>query len=363
MTGNALKQILRLIGLTTAILVLCAANTFAQQEKISPLSDYQYKRDYARYESIKKETDPQKKADLLLAFIKERPISRILLYAATDYMECVKPYLDKKDYAKAISMDEALLALIPSEKTVESAGIPIGVEEFLKGQLMPTRILIQKSLLTAYYQSGNLPKTAETAEKLYSLEPDKALLPLLAQVYLKMNNTDKFLAYGEKILANTPIEQPQGYGTALQMAQVYIQRQELNKAIDLFTKVMNVYGDKVPPGVQESAWNTTRAVSYGVMASGAYADKNYEKAQGLYERVLKFDPKRDDAYYFIGMSKWQNKDQEGAIDSFAKCVILNKSYAKKAQQYLEELYKAQHNDTLDGLDQVLAKAKSELGIN
>jgi len=30
---------------------------------------------------------------------------------------------------------------------------------------------------------------------------------------------------------------------------------------------------------------------------------------------------------------------------------------------LEQLYKARHNDTLDGLDQVLAKAKSELGIS
>jgi len=38
-------------------------------------------------------------------------------------------------------------------------------------------------------------------------------------------------------------------------------------------------------------------------------------------------------------------------------------YAKKAQEYLEQLYKARHNDTLDGLDQVLAKAKSELGIS
>ena len=62
------------------------------------------------------------------------------------------------------------------------------------------------------------------------------------------------------------------------------------------------------------------------------------------------------------MSKWQNKDPEGAIEAFAKCVTLNGQLAKRAQQYLEDLYKARHNNTLDGLDQVLAKAKSELGI-
>jgi tetratricopeptide (TPR) repeat protein len=131
----------------------------------------------------------------------------------------------------------------------------------------------------------------------------------------------------------------------------------------MLTKVMDVYGDKVPPNTQEAQWNATRAFAYGVLASGVYAKKDYAKAQELYEKVAKFDPKRDDAYYYIGMSKWQSKDPEGAIDAFAKCVVLNKpATAPKAQKYLEDLYKARHNDTLDGLDQVLGKAKSDLGI-
>jgi hypothetical protein len=44
-------------------------------------------------------------------------------------------------------------------------------------------------------------------------------------------------------------------------------------------------------------------------------------------------------------------------------VVLKKTLAPKAQEYLEQLYKPLHNNTLDGLDQVLAKAKSELGIS
>jgi tetratricopeptide (TPR) repeat protein len=118
----------------------------------------------------------------------------------------------------------------------------------------------------------------------------------------------------------------------------------------------------VPPNVQEAAWNPTRAFAYGVIAAGIYETKDYVKALEAYEKVAKFDPKREDAYYFIGMCKWQNKDPEGAIDAFAKCVVLNKTYAPRAQKYLEDLYKARHNNTLDGLDQVLAKAKSEIGV-
>jgi tetratricopeptide (TPR) repeat protein len=362
MTGNAKKQIRRFVGTAAVILLFCGASTFAVQEKLSPLSDYQYKKDFAQYDPIKKEADIQKRADLLIGFIKEHPISKMLVYAANDYMECVKPSLAKNDFPKAISMLEALWTILPTAKTVQDAALPAGVEDFLK-DLLNTQKLTISSMAGAYYQSQNWPKAAEMVEKLYEIAPDKATLPLLADIYLKMQNYDKYLACGQKILAEFPMDQPQGYTTALQMAQVYIQKQDVNSSIDLLSKVMDVYGDKLPPNVQEPQWNATRAFAYGVIASGVYAKKDYPKAQELYAKVAQFDSKRDDAYYYLGMSKWQNKDPEGAIDAFAKCVALNKATAKKAQQYMEDLYKARHNNTLDGLDQVLAKAKSELGIN
>jgi hypothetical protein len=40
----------------------------------------------------------------------------------------------------------------------------------------------------------------------------------------------------------------------------------------------------------------------------------------------------------------------------------NKTTAPKAQTYLEQIYKARNNDSLDGLDAVLAKAKADVGI-
>lgn len=78
MTQNAQKQISRLVCFAVAIFVLSGL-VFAQ-EKISPLSDYQYKKDFPQYDAIKKEADTQKRAEALLGFIKARPISRILLY-------------------------------------------------------------------------------------------------------------------------------------------------------------------------------------------------------------------------------------------------------------------------------------------
>jgi tetratricopeptide (TPR) repeat protein len=266
-----------------------------------------------------------------------------------------------KDWAKAISMEEALLALVPSEQTVQAANIPAGVDAFLKEHLVPTQKLLLESLIAAYYQSNNLPKAAETAEKAYTLFKDKTMLPVLADIYLKLQNVDKYLAFGQKVMTEFPIEQ--SYNIAIQMAQVYIQKQDVNSAIGLFSKVMDGYGDKVPPGVQEAPWNATRAVAYAVIASDPYSKKDYAKAMELYEKAIKFNPKQPDAYYFLGMCKWQTKDQPGAIDSFAKAVVLNGNYAKRAQQYLEQLYKAEHSGSTDGLDQVLAKAKTDLGLN
>jgi tetratricopeptide (TPR) repeat protein len=361
MTAYAQHKMMKLVGLLCAISLLTGEVSIFSQEKISPLSSYQYtKKDKPQYDAIAKEADVQKRADLLLAFVKERAISQLLLNAASDYMACVKPQLDNKDWAKAISMEEALWAALPTVETVKAAGIPEGVDEYLSKHLIPTQKLLLTGLVQAYLQSNNLPKGAEAAEKLYALSPDKGVLELLANIYLGMKNYDKYLECGKKILTDTPIEQ--GYPVALQMAQVYIQKQDLASATDLLTKIMDVYGDKVPPNIQEAQWNATRAFSYGVLASGVYAKKDYPKALELYGKVAKFDNKREDAYYYIGMSKWQSKDPEGAIDAFAKCAALGKTLAKKAQGYLEDLYKARHNNTLDGLDQVLAKAKTELGI-
>lgn len=371
MNGNARKQIRGLVVLAVAIL-LCGVNTYALQEGVSPLSDYQYsKKDLPQYEGIKKEADPQKRAELLKAFIKERAISKLLLYATNDYLECMKPYLSKNEFAKAIPMIEEFMALLPDEKTVREAPLPGGMEEpawkasvedYIKVHLQPSEKVLLSSLAGIYYQSKNWPKAAETVEKIYAMSPDKATLPVLADIYLKMENMDKYLAIGQKMLAEFPMDQPLGYDTALKMAQIYIQKQDVAAATGLLSKVMDVYGEKVPPNVQEAQWNATRAFAYGVIATGIYAQKDYPKAQELYERVARFEPKREDAHYYIGMCKWNSKDPEGAIASFAKCVVLNGQLAKRAQGYLEDLYKARNNNTLDGLDQVLAKAKSELGL-
>ena len=94
--------------------------------------------------------------------------------------------------------------------------------------------------------------------------------------------------------------------------------------------------------------------------------KDYKKAQELYEKLISLNPKDDIdvAYYHIAMCKWKNEDMNAAIDPFAKCVVLNKKTAQKAREHLESIIKAGNGtDSLEGLDEALAKAKADLGIN
>jgi tetratricopeptide (TPR) repeat protein len=362
MFGCNQRIISTILKLTVAIAALYGTNALAASEKISPVSDYQYRKDYAQYEEIQKEADLNKRAALIIDFVKQHPISRTLQANAAAYLVCVKPYLDKKDYAKAIEMEEAFVNLMPTEQKVKDEEVPEpGAGEFVKDILKPTQKSMWTQLITAYYLSNNLPKAAEIGEKAYAANQDISMVSTLAEIYLKMQNWDKFLVYGDKLLAAYPMDQ--SYTIALQMAQVYFQKQDTAKGLELMGKVIDAFGDKTPQGMKEETWSAQRAAYNSLKGADAYKQKDYPKAIEFYEKAVKLSPKLDDSpYYFIGMCKWNSKDQQGAIDAFAKCVALNKTYAQKARGYMEDLWKALHNNTVDGLDEAISKAKADLGV-
>jgi len=378
MTGNTRKTTLGIISiLTILLLALWGTNVFALQEepeeegevapppagsqKISPLSDYMYKKDYQKYEEISKEANVQKRADLLVAFLKERPISRVLLYVAQDYVACIGK-IAGSDNAKKISMLEALSELVPTDQEIKAAEIPVGVDEFRKTHLIPTRKLILTSMAAGYYQLKNYAEAAKLAERAYAISPDKKLVQTLYDIYTQQKNEEKMVSYGKKMLDAFPMSQPEGYTTALQLADIYIKKQDVNAAIDLFTKLMNVYGNSVPPNIPEANWNQTRIFAYSLMARDAYSKNNYAKAEKLFQTVLSFNSRLDEPYYYLGMCKWKTKDQPSAIVYFARCAVLKKDYAARANKYLEDLYKATYPNEPEGLPKVLDQARTDLGL-
>jgi tetratricopeptide (TPR) repeat protein len=317
-----------------------AAPPQKQGEEIPPDSQYMTAKYRVVIDDIKaKESDPQKRADAFIAWVKANPrATPSIAYVAYLYGEVVSGTL-KSDPQKALAQIQAFQAAAPNDKTLESLE------------------------MSAYFQAKNYAKAAEIGEKLYAEKPSLDMANTLYTLYAQANNPDKLLVYGEKLMAEVPIDK--SFGVALQLAGIYAQRKNNEKALSLFSQVMTVYGDKVPPGVQEPAWNATRAGAFTLMAADSYGKKDFPKAMELYEKVTKFAPKGEEActaWYFIGMAKWQGKDQKGAIEPFAKAYVLGKAMSAKAKEYFEQLYKNEHSGSLDGSDAVLAKAKADLGI-
>jgi len=324
-----------LAGIVVGALTLLIPPVFSQEQvKIPPKSEYQYKKDYEEYNQIMKEADPAKREARLQEFVKAHPESRMIPTVANTI---IYPYAQKQDWQKVISLAQDFQRLIP-----EDPGL-------------------RQTLITAYYRSGNIAKAGETVDELYKAHPTKEAAAEVAELFLRMKNTDKYLFYAEKVVAEFPVEQ--SYPAALQIAQIYIQKQNIPKAVEYLNKVMTAYSDKVPQGVKEEDWNKTRAFAYGVMAVDAYGKSDCARASEYYGKVVTYVPKSADAYYYMGMCKWKGGDQAGAIPHFAKAQVLNDKISPKAKENLEQLYKAEHNGSLDGLDQVLAKAKAELGVS
>jgi tetratricopeptide (TPR) repeat protein len=95
----------------------------------------------------------------------------------------------------------------------------------------------------------------------------------------------------------------------------------------------------------------------------AYEQKKYADAITSYENVLQIDRLQDIPHYYIGLSLWSLNKVEEAIDSFARCVVLEGEMNDQAKEHLEGLYKRLHNQTTIGIEKVYRKARKDLGIS
>jgi tetratricopeptide (TPR) repeat protein len=87
-----------------------------------------------------------------------------------------------------------------------------------------------------------------------------------------------------------------------------------------------------------------------------------EIAINPFERALELNPRDDFALYGLGFTWTIQNHYAQAESNLAKAVALNGAVMASARRILEEIYKSRHNQSLEGLEQVIAKAKTELGL-
>jgi len=124
--------------------------------------------------------------------------------------------------------------------------------------------------------------------------------------------------------------------------------------------LLKAYPQGTPAGWKAEQWNSLQGTAYTTLARASYDKQNFAGAIQNYTESLRYSPKNDLIYLSMGLSYWKLQQLEPAMDAFAKAVVLGKDYAPKAQEYLEQIYKPLNGDSLDGLDGVLAKARTAL---
>ena len=324
------------------VLVWCAGtlSLLAQEpvelpEGVAPGSEWAYGKHWEQLEEIMKVSDLAAREQQLETFMKKlHPKSKILQYYESFFSRTVADYEKAGKSQEANALSSKMLKLFPNSITLLSQTL----HDALQKQDHATAI--------------------EIGERLQAIQPDKQTTVILAQSYIATNNGPKAAEYSQKALdAMGPKD---GFYFAYWLATYHTGQRNVGKAVQYYEMLLKAYPQGTPSGWQAAQWNTLKGTAYTTLARAAYDKENFAAAIQNYTESLKYAPTNDLAYLSMGLSYWKLQQLEPAMDAFAKAVVLGKDHAAKAQEYLEQIYKPLNSDSLDGLDGVLAKARTAL---
>lgn len=209
------------------------------------------------------------------------------------------------------------------------------------------------------FQNKNYEKAIELGEKLRASNPDDTQLTvLLAQSYIAAGKQEKAAEFSRKSLEILGPEK--GVQFAVWLADYHSRQKQVDKAIDYYDQALSAYPQKTPPGWNEQQWKGAKATAYALKGSQAYMKKDFPAAVRFYQQSIREYGQNEQAYLFLGLSHWRQQELDEAMNAFARAVVLEKPGSAKARQYLEQIYKPRNNDSLEGLDELLDQARSEI---
>jgi tetratricopeptide (TPR) repeat protein len=307
-------------------------------EGIPPGSDYVYRQQYAQVQEILKNPDISAREKNLETFMgKLHEDAKIRQYMEAFFGQIVKDYKAAGQTAKADALTQKMMKWFPKSDSF----LPVQFKEA--------------------FEAKQYAKAIPLGEKLLEKSPgDAQLLIMLAESYRATNSESKLLQISPKVIDAVGPEKAVNY--VFFLADYYRKQKNLDQAINYYDMLLQSYPNRAPQGWTADQWKSVKTTAYQVKAGNAWTQEDFEKVIQYYNEALKVTPKQDGAYLFIGLAHWKLQELEPAQAAFAKAVVLNGQNSSRARQYLETIYKPLNNDSLDGLDKVLADAKSELGI-
>jgi len=277
-------------------------------------------------------------------------------------------------------------------------------------------------LIGAYARAQNWPKVIDTAERTAALPKADNRLKAFAYANAMVaaqqtNNFDKIVEYGDKVLAIEPNDLNAMVVLATTIPERLPQndaakKAALDKAGGLATKaldgVQKFFSQPKPANVPDAQWNQQKADLEGQLHATlgliALNRQEYPVAVTEFQSALKSTPKDGVSHYRLGLvfqaqaseaskalveainaenkAKIDRAEQpvidelvakrqgietdarekrDKAIDELATAVAIGGVVMQPAREALERLYKVKNNDSLEGLDQLIAQKKTQLG--
>lgn len=209
--------------------------------------------------------------------------------------------------------------------------------------------------------------------------PQSGLLAYVYQdgVYLgrQANNIEMMSDYGNKSLDLWP----ENYTLLTELGSVYVQRDRVDEAGSKATRALDLLGDALKPaGISEQQWTENKkmllatnflTLGFAHLRHAQAATEvelqtaETEDAIESFRKALENRPVDDFAFYGLGFAFAIQNDYPNAESNLAKAVAVNGIVLASARSLLEDIYKSQHRQSLNGLDQVIARARAELGLD
>ncbi len=341
-------------GFSLLLIVALAMPGAAQQQ-------WKSKAEYDTYIAFYNETNPAKKAELGEKFLAEYKDSAV---APDSYTLLIRAYTQAQNWTKVMEVAERFTTTNPTADATR-------------------KVFMYSNAMAAAQQANSFEKIVEYGDKVLGVEPSD----LNAQITLSTMIPER-------------LPQDEAGKTAA-----------LTKAFDLAGKalgqVQTIFGQPKPANFTDAQWSTQKADLEGQLHSTmGFVHLNrveYDKAIGEYDLALKATPKDAVSRFRLGLAyqylasdaskqlvaavETENKakvdraDQavldelvakrqalevdvrtkrDRSIDELAIAVAIGGVVTQPARDQLERLYKSKNNDSVEGLDQLIAEKKTQL---
>ncbi len=294
-------------------------------------------KEFKTYEEIKAASDPIQKADMAFKFLKEKPKSTYRPNVIDEFRKAIDSLKNDKKWAQIISTGEKLLSVVPGDDYTITA------------------------MTAAYASTGNTKGFAAYGEQAYPSAPSAGLALAIAKAYKQLGNDAKYVQWAERTLS----KDPNNIDILSDMVRRTLAQNNFAQASKYARQNLKALATaKKPADMDEQTWkneiNVNYAVSYAAIGATAYQNQNYAEAIKNLDSAVKYYKRMDMAYYFLGMSYWQQNKLAQAQLNFAKAYLLKGSISGQSKKYLEQLWSNSHRGSLSGIEVVLQRAQAEL---